>query len=300
MISETQQISLERGAAKLSIVSRCVLIAVELFIIYFTSSQAILIDAGFDIAELATVILGFWLVPKWFSSPSEKRPFGLAQGESWLVIVRTLIQIAMSIMFIVMNVLIITSGGNDVKLDEAALLEFGSAVLSVFVLIALKNKNKKLESPSVDADIESWSVDIYTSVGIAVALFLTALLNEETFGWLIPHLDPIIAILFTVITFADPLRKIVKQFKNMTLIEASPETVNKVNEAVASVIEKHKLGTPETYILETGRKTWVSVYIANDTDEISKERYAKAQHEIFDALTEDFIDLFVEVLPEIK
>jgi predicted Co/Zn/Cd cation transporter (cation efflux family) len=206
----------------------------------------------------------------------------------------------MSVMFIVMNILVVTRGGNDIELDEAALLEFGSAVLSVFVLIVLKRKNKLLESPSIGADIDSWSVDIITSVGIAVALFLTALLDEGMFGWLIPHLDPAIAILFTVIFSVDPVKKLLFEFKEMTLVEASAETADKVNAAVSEVLARHEIGTPEAYILETGRKTWVSVYITSDTDAISKETYAKAQHEISESLKENFTDIFVEVLPEIK
>jgi predicted Co/Zn/Cd cation transporter (cation efflux family) len=299
MLREQQQIDLERSAAKVSIAGRCVIVLVELVIIYVTSSQAILIDTAFDLAELATVILGFVLIPKWFSPRTEKRPYGLAQGENWLVIVRTLLQISMSVVLILINILIITRGGNDIEFDEAALLEFGSAVLAVFVLVILKRRNKALGSPSLASDIESWSVDIVASVGIAAAFFLSVLLDEDVFGWLIPHLDPIIAIAFTLIALIGPLKTLIVEFKSMTLALACPETVDKVNSAAEAVLEKYSLGTPEFYILETGRKTWVSIYITSPAETISKEDYKKAQREIHAALSDEFIDLFVEVLPEI-
>jgi predicted Co/Zn/Cd cation transporter (cation efflux family) len=300
MLREQQQIDLERSAAKMSIAGRCVIVLVELFIIYVTSSQAILIDTAFDLAELATVVLGFVLLPRWFSPRTERRPYGLAQGETWLVIVRTILQLAMSVVLILINILIITRGGNEVEFDEAALLEFGSAVLAVFVLIILKKRNRVLDSPSLASDIESWSVDIVASVGIAAAFFLTVLLDENVFGWLIPHLDPVIAIAFTLVALIGPLKTLIIEFKNMTLIEACPETIEKVNAAAEAVLEKYPIGKPEFYILETGRKTWVSIYITSGAETIIKEDYRKAQHEIQTALADDFIDIFVEVLPEIE
>jgi predicted Co/Zn/Cd cation transporter (cation efflux family) len=136
-------------------------------------------------------------------------------------------------------------------------------------------------------------------VGIAAAFFLSVLLDDDVFGWLIPHLDPIIAIVFTLIALAGPLRTLIVEFKNMTLIEACPETVEKVNAAISGALKKYPIGSPEVYILETGRKTWVSIYITNSEETIKKEDYKKVQQEIFAGLSDNFVDLFIEVLPEI-
>jgi predicted Co/Zn/Cd cation transporter (cation efflux family) len=299
MKEEKQRISIERSASRLSICGRILLILFELLVVWRTGSQAILIDTAFDLTELATVVLGFILIPKWFSPRAERRPYGLAQGETWIVIVRTILALSMSAFLLVVNILVLSHGGNAAELDEAAVLELISAILAVIVVIALRRKNKQLRSPSLTADIESWNSDMLASVGVAVALFLSALLSENILGNFVSYIDPIIAVAFTGFLAIGPLRTLLHGFKSMTLIGAKPETVARVSTVCGEILDRLGLSAPEYYILETGRKTWISIYLINDEDTISKKEYAAAQQEIYDALSGEFVDLYVELLPAI-
>jgi predicted Co/Zn/Cd cation transporter (cation efflux family) len=289
----------ERTAGGVSIAGRSVIILFELVIVALTSSQALLIDMAFDIAELATVILGFILVPKWFSRPDERRPYGLAQGETWLVIVRVTLAIAMGILLVVINVIVIMRGGNEVEFDDAAILELASAALAVVVTIYLHRSNRRLGSPSVEADIESWKIDIYASVAIGITFILAVLFEDGFLRNIIPHIDPAVAIIFSLVMMVGPARTLIFELKDLTLVEACAETVEKVNALAGEIIAERSLGTPEFYILETGRKTWVSIYITGDGDTISKSEYADVQREIYGRLSGEFLDIFVEVLPAI-
>jgi predicted Co/Zn/Cd cation transporter (cation efflux family) len=294
-----ESIRRERAAGAVSITGRSIIILFELVVVFLTSSQALLIDMAFDIAELATVILGFALVPKWFSRPDERRPYGLAQGETWLVIVRVILAISMGILLVIINIIVITHGGNEVELDDAAILELVSAVLAIGVTIYLHRDNKKLGSQSVQADIESWKTDIYASVAIGITFILAVMFEDGFLSGIIPHIDPMVAIIFSLVMMVGPAKTLIFELKDLTLIEACPETVEKVNALACEIIAERALGTPEFYILETGRKTWVSIYITSDGDTISKPEYSAAQREIYDKLSSEFIDVFVEVLPEI-
>ncbi|MDR0852591.1 MAG: cation transporter [Clostridiales Family XIII bacterium] len=299
MKAEKQLISIERGALRISIWGRVFIILFELLVVWMTGSQAILIDTAFDLTELATVVLGFFLIPKWFSPRAERRPYGLAQGETWIVIVRTIMALSMSAFLLVVNILVLSHGGNAAELDEAAILELISAMLAVVVVISLKRRNRLLSSPSLTADIESWNSDVLASIGVAVALFLSALLSENVLGTFVSYIDPIIAIAFTVFLAIGPLRTMIHGFKSMTLVGAKPETVSKVGTIAGEILDRLGLGTPEYYILETGRKIWISIYLINDDDDISKKEYAAAQQEIYEALSSEFKDLYVELLPAI-
>jgi predicted Co/Zn/Cd cation transporter (cation efflux family) len=295
-----EQIDLERGANRISITGRILIIAFEIVIIFVTSSQAILIDAAFDVAELITVVLSYIFIPKWFSPPSERRPYGLAQGEAWLVLIKTLLANTMGVILILINIVIIARGGNEVELDEAALLELISAALAIAVVTVLKRRNRTLKSPSLEADIESWNTDVFASVTVGAAFLLAVFVENGVSSWIIPHIDPIIAIVFAVVMMRGPVRTLLFELKNLTLIEACPETTAKVHAAANPIIAARQIGEPIYYILETGRKTWVSVYIASDANTIPKSEYLETHREIRAALLQDFPNLFIEVLPDIQ
>lgn len=300
LIEDKSHITLERGAIKTSIVGRSVIIVVEFIIIMVTSSQAILMDMAYDFIELATVILAFYALPKWLGPRMDKRPYGLAQSEVWLVIFRTAMQLTLAIVLIFANINIIRHGGNRIQFDEAAGLELFTAVLALIVLLHIKNKNKILNSPSLAADIISWRIDIVASMSLGTAFLLTAILDDNIAGWLIPHIDPILAIALSAYGLKGPIRTLIWDFEDLTLIEPDEEAVKKIEYKSNEVLNNYNLGKAKFYILKTGRKTWVSIYISNDEPTIDKVVYSKVQNEIQNVLSGDFSDLFVEVLPEIS
>ena len=66
----------EKIILKISLYAGMAFVVVELFMSLWSSSQAILMDAVFDAAELIVIGLSLFLTPLFYQPVSEKKPYG--------------------------------------------------------------------------------------------------------------------------------------------------------------------------------------------------------------------------------
>ncbi len=52
-------------------------------------------------------------------------------------------------------------------------------------------------------------------------------------------------------------------------------------------------------VVRTGRRLWISIYVVPKEEMISIKKYSLIQDELEQALSDEFSDLYVELLPEI-
>ena len=101
----------EKIILKISLYAGMAFVVVELFMSLWSSSQAILMDAVFDAAELIVIGLSLFLTPLFYQPVSEKKPYGYSQFESVFIIVKGFMLISVTIGLITNNIQILLQGG---------------------------------------------------------------------------------------------------------------------------------------------------------------------------------------------
>lgn len=297
-------IKLEQKALLISMYGGVVFVVVEVLMALLTRSQAVLMDAAYDAAELVLIAISLRIVPLLYMPLTEKRPFGYGQVESLFIVFKGLLLVAVTAGLIVSNIIIIAQGGHNVTFVYVAIFEFFIAIMGGIIMVILKKMNKDLKSPMVLVEINGWYIDMVASIGMAVAFLLPTIINTEWMIKITPYLDSTIAILLSLFILPVPIKIIVTGMRDLFLIAPEQEVVDEIKEICQDVMVKanftNHIEAISYDILRTGRRLWVSIYATPKENEISIAKWSEVQHEIETALYKKFNDVYLELLPEIE
>lgn len=273
---------------------------IEIFAVFFTSSQAVLIDCVYDMADLLMLLPFMILVPKLYKPVSEKWPYGLSQIEPLFVIIRCTVLLVLDAYFIFDSVQMILSGGNIVNATTVASFEFGMALSCIIIYLILKRLCRTFMSPTIESELYVWKVDAYSTAGVGVAFILQLILQNTPLNWITPYVDPGIAIILAVILLPEPLIMIRDSIRSLILVAPDTETLEQIRGIIEQELEEYDIHIDFLDIVQTGRKTWINVYIVQDSNMLDLSFLRKAQDEIISNLNENYDDIFVEFIPELE
>lgn len=290
----------EKSAMSVSLYGNMFFVIIELIMAIYTSSQAVLLDAVYDGVEFVMLLPSIFLIPLLYKPSNEKHPFGYMQIESMFVVVKGATMAAVTIGLIVNNIEIMLHGGRTVSFGTIAWFELIACVIGISVSIYLRQKNKIVNSPLVEMEMNGWRIDSAASMGMALAFFAPVLLPSGPFERFIPYLDQIITIALSIFMIPTPIKAVISGLRDLFLIPPEEETVEEIKQTVEPILAAY--GYQKLYydIVRTGRKLWISVYITFDKDEVSLHRFKIVQNFCIQALAAVYSDFYFELLPEIE
>lgn len=274
-------------------------VIIELIMAVYTSSQAVLLDAVYDGVEFVMLLPSIFLIPLLYKPSNEKHPFGYMQIESMFVVVKGATMTAVTIGLIVNNIEIMLHGGRTVSFGTVAWFELTACAIGIIVSIYLKKKNKIVNSPLVEMEMNGWRIDSVASLGMSLAFFVPVLLPFGPFENLIPYLDQIITVVLSIFMIPTPFKAVMTGLRDLFLMPPEEETIAEIKQTVEPVLDAY--GYQKLYydIVRTGRKLWISVYITFDCDEVSIRRFKIVQNYCIQALAKVYSDFYFELLPDI-
>ena len=215
----------EKIILKISLYAGMAFVVVELLMSLWSNSQAILMDAVFDAAELIVIGLSLFLTPLFYQPVSEKKPYGYSQFESVFIIVKGFMLISVTIGLITNNIQILLQGGRHLNHGQISAFEFILAFFSLLVLLLMWHFHKKTASPTVEAEIYGWKVDFLCSMGIAAAFFAQVFLSETPAKKIAPYFDQIVAIVIALFMLPQPVKMIADAFRSIFLLAPKEDIV---------------------------------------------------------------------------
>ncbi|MGA9378782.1 MAG: cation diffusion facilitator family transporter, partial [Phormidium sp.] len=172
----------------ISIAAALITIALKTGAYFLTGSVGLLSDAAESCVNLVAALVAFWAVTYAAKPPDEKHAYGHFKAEYFssgaegaLILVA-----AVSIAIAAWNRLL-----HPQELEQIGLglvLSLIASVINGIVALVLLRAGKRLRSITLKADAHHLLTDVWTSVGVIIALIAVPLT-----GWLI--LDPLIALL---------------------------------------------------------------------------------------------------------
>lgn len=292
----------ETMVLKISMYACLISVLFEFLVAIFSSSQSVLMDSVYDGSEFIMIFITMRLLPLLYKPISEKRPYGYGQVESILVVVKSFMMIAVTIGLVINNIQIMINGGNIVEYGMVAYFQLFLGIISFIVLFAMKKVNKSLDSPIITTEMNGWTIDAVSSLGMSIAFFIPLFFDNGFVNEIAPYLDQIIAILLSVFILPMPLKVLVTGFRDVFLFAPEPDTMDKIKELAEPILIDHNIDlTHVTYdIIRTGRKLWICIYFIPINDMISISRLSMIQNELELKLAIDFSDIYVELLPDIQ
>ena len=290
----------EKSAMSVSLYGNLVFVVIELVMALVTDSQAVLLDAVYDGVEFCMLLPSIFLIPLLYKPSNEEHPFGYMQIETIFVVVKGITMTAVTFGLIFNNINLMLHGGHIVSFHTVAGFELFACILGIIVTVYLYYKNKQMESPLINMEMQGWRIDSFISLGMTVAFLLPMLIPFDWFQHIVPYLDQLITIVLSLVMIPTPIHTVITGIRDLMLIPPEEETIDDIKETIEPIIGVY--GHKNLYydIVRTGRKLWISVYISFEKDIVSLSKFKQLQDQCIKALASKYSDFYFELLPDIE
>ena len=291
------EVNKEKQILWISFIAGLMFAIVEFIYAIYSHSQSVLMDASYDSSELIFIGLTVFLTPLFHQPISEKRPYGFYQVESIALVIKGFMLLAVTVSISASVIQSALSGGNMVDGLGVSLFQLILGTISLFVFLMMKKKNKSLSSPTVDAEIFGWKLDVAYSMGLALAFFGSTLLQKTKLAFLAPYFDQIVALGIVAFMLPQNLKMLSGAIKDIFLFSPDEETLEKVKEICRNHLTGSKFQPVFYDVTRTGRRLWISVYFQVEQNYMSVRELQQTTEELNAALDRHFENCTCELIP---
>lgn len=276
MISERK----EKTILRLSFVAGLAFALVELIFAIYSHSQSALTDAVYDASELVFIALLLFLTPLFHKPVSEKHPYGYFQLESIFLIVKGVMMLSVTLGVGVEVIESALSGGNPVDDLQVSLFQLCLGVASVVIYVIMRGVNKNSSSPTVEAELMGWRLDIGYSLGMSLAFFASSFLVKTPLAFIAPYFDQIIAVLVMVFMLPESVKMLWSSVRDIFLFSPDEELVEQIKQICTESMEDYAFSPVFFDITRTGRHLWIAVYFKVSSATLAVKQLKKATEEV--------------------
>lgn len=262
MISEQK----EKRILLLSFTAGLAFAVTELIFSILSHSQSVLMDAVYDASELIFIALILFLTPLFYKPISEKHPYGFFQIESIFMIIKGFMMLSVTVSVAIEIIESTLAGGGRVNELSISIFQLILGLISIFIFIIMKKMNNSVSSPTVDAELIGWKIDIFYSIGMSIAFFASMFFENTPLSFISPYFDQIMAVIVILLTIPDSIKLLWNAIKDVFLFSPDEEIVNQIKEVCTEIMKKIHFEPIFFDITKTGRHMWVSVYFKIDND----------------------------------
>lgn len=292
------KLKIEKLILRLSFMGSILFVLSEGIMAWITHSHSLLTDCLFDAADLVMIGPFLVLVPLLYTPVTEKHPYGYSQVESLFLLVKYSVLLALTCNLLVENVKLLFQGGHDVDAGSIAVFEFIVCLGCAAMYLLLSHYSKKYESDTIKAELYMWKLDIVSSMGVAAAFAVQTILVQTQWKFLVPYIDPTVAVIMALFLIKEPVKVIFRSVRNLVLFAPEQEVFDQIYAIVNKHMQEYPYEVTFLDVIQTGRKLWVEVYIGNQTDVIHISILHRVRDEIKQELRHKYDQVYIEIIPD--
>ena len=226
--------------ALISITVSIVLIIIKLVFGFITNSVSILASAVDSFLDLSASSVNYFSIKKSEKPADHDHRFGHGKAEGLAGLFQCFVIGISSLYLIYLSVWRLLNGGNLQDLDMGIVVIAFSIVVSFLLARYIRRVSKETESIALNADSLHYQFDVYTNIGIVLALITIKFTNLNL-------IDPIISIIVAILIIWSA-KDIVMQSLNILMDKELPlEVVSQIEDMIMKhrpdVRSFHKLRT---------------------------------------------------------
>ena len=203
--------------ALLSITVAISLVIIKLIFGFLTNSVSILASAVDSFLDLSASSVNYFSIRKSEKPADHDHRFGHGKAEGLSGLFQCFVIGVSSLYLIYVSIERLLNGGNLQDLDLGILVIAFSIVVSLLLARYIKNVAKETESIALNADSLHYQFDVYTNIGIVIALIVIKFTGLSI-------IDPIISIVIAILIIWSA-KDIVMQSLNILMDKELPEEV---------------------------------------------------------------------------
>ncbi|WP_243081031.1 cation transporter [Eubacterium sp. AF34-35BH] len=284
---------------KLSLTGTIIFTVVEVIAAVLLGSKTVIADGIFDLFDLMLLLPMFILVPFLYKPVSENKPYGFSQIESLLVLLKYTVLLVVVINMIVSNIKILLNGGHTVDAFSVLMYESTLCFFCILMLLFLRHLSRSYSSLMIQSELYLWKVDVVSTLGISVAFLFQLLLANTKLKFIIPYIDSSVAIVVSLFLLKEPVVQIFKTLRELVLFSPEKKIMDEIRIVVKEDIKTYDYSLDFLDVTQTGRKTWIEVYVKSKSDIIKVKDFKNIQEHITKDLENKFDQISVEIIPAI-
>lgn len=290
---------MENKILKLSLTGTIIFTVVEVIAAVLLGSKTVIADGIFDLFDLMLLLPMFILVPFLYKPVSENKPYGFSQIESLLVLLKYTVLLVVVINMIVSNIKILLNGGHTVDAFSVLMYESTLCFFCILMLLFLRHLSRSYSSLMIQSELYLWKVDVVSPLGISVAFLFQLLLANTKLKFIIPYIDSSVAIVVSLFLLKEPVVQIFKTLRELVLFSPEKKIMDEIRIVVKEDIKTYDYSLDFLDVTQTGRKTWIEVYVKSKSDIIKVKDFKNIQEHITKDLENKFDQISVEIIPAI-
>ena len=280
---DQQKYKTENKILRLSLGGTITFTVLEIIASFVLGSKTVMTDGIFDLFDLLLLLPMFILVPFLYKPVSEKKPYGFSQIESLLVLIN--------------NITVLLHGGHTVDATNVLIYEASLCVCCIIMYLVLHYLSRDYSSMIIKSELYLWKVDIVSTLGISVAFLFQIFLTHSPINFIIPYIDSSVAIIVALFLVKEPIVQIIKNLKELVLFSPDQQIMDEIREVVNKDISNYEYSLDFLDVTQTGRKTWIEVYVKSKNDTVKIKDFKKIQEHITKDLIDKFDQIYVEIVP---
>ena len=266
---------------------------------YVTKSHSLLMDCIFDVTDLIMIGPFLLLVPLLYKPVTEKRPYGFSQVESLFVVIKYSVLLAITASLVWDNIRFLLHGGRQVDGGKIAFFELAVCLGCLIIYLLLHYFSRRYASLTIKAEIYIWKLDVISSLGVSIAFFVQMALHRTDYAWLAAYVDPVVAIVMACLLLVEPIKMIIVNLKSLVLFAPEEEIMDMIRHVAEHHMDKVHYDIEFLDVIQTGRKTWVEIYMTSHNNLINTTILLQLRNEIREELKKSFDQVYVELIPSL-
>lgn len=286
----------EKQILMLSFLSGLLFAIAEFIFAIYSHSQSALTDAVYDASELVFIALLLFLTPLFHKPISEKHPYGYFQVESIFVIIKSvmMLSVTMGVSAEVLDSAL--SGGNIVNNAQVSIFQCCLGVASIIIFLIMKRLNRNLSSPTIEAELLGWKLDIVYSMGMALAFLVSLYLKKTPLGFISPYFDQIVAVVVMVFMLPESIKVLWRAVKDVFLFSPNKVYMDEVKAICNPILDEYNFNPVFFDITKTGRHLWIAVYFRIESASLEVASLSSAVSEVNEIMQEKFQECTCELI----
>ena len=266
---------------------------------YVTKSHSLLMDCIFAVTDLIMIGPFLLLVPLLYKPVTEKRPYGFSQVESLFVVIKYSVLLAITASLVWDNIRSLLHGGRQVDGGKIAFFELAVCLGCLIIYLLLHYFSRRYASLTIKAEIYIWKLDVISSLGVSIAFFVQMALHRTDYAWLAAYVDPVVAIVMACLLLVEPVKMIIVNLKSLVLFAPEEEIMDMIRHVAEHHMDKVHYDIEFLDVIQTGRKTWVEIYMTSHNNLINTTILLQLRNEIREELKKSFDQVYVELIPSL-
>ncbi|MEW5951590.1 MAG: cation transporter [Elusimicrobia bacterium] len=220
---------------KLSVFSNSFLVVSKLIIGIIIGSVSVISEAIHSAIDLVAALIAFFAVKNSNKPPDEEHRFGHGKIENISGFIEAILIFIAAVWIIYEAVKKLIYPGNIEQIGWGILVMFVSSALNFYVSRKLMKTALETDSIAIKADAVHLMTDVYTSLGVAVSLFIIWIMEYIFKGNHFHWLDPLCAIGVALLIFKAAWDLTKESFKDLMDSSLDKEEISKIKSAIDSL-----------------------------------------------------------------